>query len=71
MNIRKYLKETAEKDEECMLTEADRQFCLQLAQIVVEHEKQKRAQEEAKKLARKAKWKRFWCRRKKPSNDEE
>lgn len=42
MNIKKYLREQAEKDAGKLLTEEDRRFCLELAQKAVEQQREEK-----------------------------
>ena len=42
MNLKKYLQKQAEKDAENLLTEADKLFCLQLAQLSQTEDTKKR-----------------------------
>ena len=42
MNLKKYLQAMAEKNAESLITEADRQFCLELARKAVEQQKKEK-----------------------------
>lgn len=57
MNIKKYLREMAEKDAERLLTEADKEFCMKLAQETVSRYAQEQAEKERLKQEKKEKTK--------------
>lgn len=53
MNIKKYIEEQAEKDAEKLITESDRQFCLELAQKAAEQQREEKPRRKWWKLKRK------------------
>ena len=53
MNLKKYLQQQTEKDAESLLTEADRIFCLELAQKAVEQQREEKPRRKWWKLKRK------------------
>ena len=55
MNLKKYLRERAEKDAESLITEEDRLFCQRLAQKAQEGKRQEEAEKQKSAEKRKRK----------------